>query len=155
MNYLHTISLWQQLEVVVNAVIAALLGSLIGLERDRAGKSAGPRTMALVAAVSASTVCIGAILDHNQKLGDPTRAMHAIITGNGFLGAGLIFTSKKGGTQGITTAATVFATAGMGVATGLGFQAASAGLTLIILIILRSTQVREKAMSFHSDNDDD
>ena len=97
MNFLHTIGLWQQLQVVTNASIAALLGSIIGWERDRAGKSAGPRTLALVAAVSASTVCIGAILDANAKLGDPTRALHAIITGIGFLGAGLIFTSKKGG----------------------------------------------------------
>ena len=45
---LHSIDVWQQLSVIINASIAAFLGSLIGWERDRAGKSAGPRTMALV-----------------------------------------------------------------------------------------------------------
>ena len=45
---LHYIDIWQQFSVIIDAVIAAILGSLIGWERDRAGKSAGPRTMALV-----------------------------------------------------------------------------------------------------------
>jgi putative Mg2+ transporter-C (MgtC) family protein len=132
-----------QLLVVINAGIAALLGSAIGWERDRAGKSVGPRTMALVGASAAAIVCIGKILDINAKLGDPTRAMHAIITGIGFLGAGLIFQTRDSGTKGVTTAATVFATAAMGCAVGLGFQLASIGLTVIILIVLRSTHMLE------------
>ena len=85
------VELSQQLLVVINAAIAALLGSAIGWERDRAGKSVGPRTMALVGASAAAIVNIGQVLDVNAKFGDPTRAMHAIITGIGFLGAGLIF----------------------------------------------------------------
>jgi putative Mg2+ transporter-C (MgtC) family protein len=99
--------------------------------------------MALVGSASAAVVAIGAVLDINADFGDPTRAMHAVITGIGFLGAGLIFTNRSGGTQGVTTAATVFATAAMGVAVGLGFQLAGLGLTIIILAILRSTQVLE------------
>ena len=132
-----------QLLVVINAAIAAVLGSAIGWERDRAGKSVGPRTMALVGASAAAIVCIGKILDTNAKLGDPTRALHAIITGIGFLGAGLIFQTRDSGTKGVTTAATVFATAAMGCAVGLGFQIASVGMTLIILIVLRSTHMLE------------
>ena len=143
---LHTINLWQQLSVIIDGAIGALLGSLIGLERDRAGKSAGPRTMALVGATSAIVVAIGSIADINAKYGDPTRAMHAIITGIGFLGAGLIFTDKRGGVKGVTTAATIFATAGMGSAVGLGFQVASIGFTLIVLVVLRSTQFLEVAV---------
>jgi putative Mg2+ transporter-C (MgtC) family protein len=138
-----TIDIWQQYVVVINAALAAVLGSIIGWERDRAGKSAGPRTMALVGSASAAVVTIGAVLDVKADFGDPTRAMHAVITGIGFLGAGLIFTNRSGGTQGVTTAATVFATAAMGVAVGLGFQVAGLGLTIIILAILRSTQVLE------------
>ena len=138
-----SIEISQQLLVVINAAIAALLGSAIGWERDRAGKSVGPRTVALVGASSAAIVCIGKILDADAKLGDPTRAMHAIITGIGFLGAGLIFQTRDSGTKGVTTAATVFATAAMGCAVGLGFQLASVGLTLIILVVLRSTHVLE------------
>ncbi len=138
-----TIDIWQQYVVVINAALAAVLGSIIGWERDRAGKSAGPRTMALVGSASAAVVAIGAVLDVQADFGDPTRAMHAVITGIGFLGAGLIFTNRSGGTQGVTTAATVFATAAMGVAVGLGFQIAGVGLTIIIFAILRSTQVLE------------
>ena len=140
---MQTVDIWQQYVVVINAALAAVLGSIIGWERDRAGKSAGPRTMALVGSASAAVVAIGAVLDINADFGDPTRAMHAVITGIGFLGAGLIFTNRSGGTQGVTTAATVFATAAMGVAVGLGFQVAGLGLTIIILAILRSTQVLE------------
>ncbi len=145
---LHSIDAWQQLTVVIDASIAAFLGSLIGWERDRAGKSAGPRTMALVGSASAAIVAIGAIVDDSSRYGDPTRALHAIITGIGFLGAGLIFTDKRStGIQGVTTAATVFSTAAVGVAVGLGFQIAGVGLTLIILIILRSTHVIEKSIN--------
>ena len=140
---MQEIDIWQQVTVIINAALAAVLGSVIGWERDRAGKSAGPRTMALVGAASAAVVAIGAVLDVEADFGDPTRAMHAVITGIGFLGAGLIFTNRSGGTQGVTTAATVFATAAMGVAVGLGFQVAGLGLTVIILAILRSTQVLE------------
>jgi len=143
---LHSIDIWQQVSVIIDAMIAAALGSLIGWERDRAGKSAGPRTMALVGSASAAIVAIGAVMDVQAQYGDPTRALHAIITGIGFLGAGLIFTDKHStGIQGVTTAATVFSTAAVGVAVGLGFQVVGAGLTLVILIILRSTQVIEKS----------
>ncbi len=140
---LYVINYWQQFSLIINASIAAVLGSIIGWERDRAGKSAGPRTMALVGSVSAVVVGIGYVLDLNAKFGDPTRAMHAIITGIGFLGAGLIFTNRGGGVQGVTTAATILATAGMGCAAGLGFQLVAAGFTVIILVILRSTQFLE------------
>jgi putative Mg2+ transporter-C (MgtC) family protein len=143
MIHFGSVAFSSQLLVVINAGIASLLGSAIGWERDRAGKSVGPRTMALVGASAAAIVCIGKILDTNAKLGDPTRAMHAIITGIGFLGAGLIFQTRDSGTKGVTTAATVFATAAMGCAVGLGFQLASIGLTVIILIVLRSTHMLE------------
>jgi len=149
---LHAVDLWQQAAVIIDAVIAAFLGSLIGWERDRAGKSAGPRTMALVCASSSVIVAIGAVMDVEAQYGDPTRALHAVITGIGFLGAGLIFTNTRAGSSGIggvTTAATVFATAAVGVGVGLGFQVAAAGLTLVILIILRSTQVIEATTNRH------
>lgn len=140
---LHSIDIWQQFSIIIDGTIAAILGSIIGWERDRAGKSAGPRTMALVGTAAAIVVSIGEVLDVNARFGDPTRALHAIMTGIGFLGAGLIFTDKRGGIQGVTTAATIFATAAMGVSVGLGFQIVGVGLTLIILIILRSSHVRE------------
>lgn len=142
---LESVDLWQQATVVIDGVIAAILGSIIGWERDRAGKSAGPRTMALVCTSAAVIVAVGAVLDKASDFGDPTRALHAVITGIGFLGAGLIFTNSRSGIHGVTTAATVFATAAVGVAVGLGFQVAGAGLALIILTVLRSTHVLEMA----------
>jgi putative Mg2+ transporter-C (MgtC) family protein len=69
--------------------------------------------------------------------------MHAVITGIGFLGAGLIFQQANKGAQGVTTAATVFATAAMGCAVGLGYQIVGVGLSVIILIVLRSSHVVE------------
>ena len=150
MRIFTEIALADQLGVFLDAVIAALLGGIIGLERDRAGKSAGPRTMALVAAASAVVVAMGSILDRNAETGDPTRALHAVITGIGFLGAGLIFNTKghrgTDGVQGVTTAAAVFAIASVGAAVGLGFQVAAIGVTAVMLVILRSTKMLDVAM---------
>ena len=152
---LHTVGLWQQATVIIDSGIAGILGSIIGWERDKAGKSVRPRTMALVGTSAASIVSIGVVLDHLARIGDPTRTIQAIMTGIGFLGAGLIFQSKRSGTQGVTTAATVFATAAMGCSVGLGFQVAGAGLTIIILIILRSTRFLEIAAAKHLAGEDD
>jgi putative Mg2+ transporter-C (MgtC) family protein len=148
-----SIELSQQFVVVINAAIAAVLGSAIGWERDRAGKSVGPRTIALGGASAAAVVNIGHVLNIDADFGDPTRSMHAIMTGIGFLGAGLIFQTRDAGTKGVTTAATVFATAAMGCAVGLGFQVASVGLTVIILIVLRSTHVLEITANRRHDDD--
>ena len=152
---LHTVGLWQQATVIIDSGIAGILGSIIGWERDKAGKSVRPRTMARVGTSAASIVSIGVVLDHLARIGDPTRTIQAIMTGIGFLGAGLIFQSKRSGTQGVTTAATVFATAAMGCSVGLGFQVAGAGLTIIILIILRSTRFLEIAAAKHLAGEDD
>ena len=152
---LHTVGLRQQATVIIDSGIAGILGSIIGWERDKAGKSVGPRTMALVGTSAASIVSIGVVLDHLARIGDPTRTIQAIMTGIGFLGAGLIFQSKRSGTQGVTTAATVFATAAMGCSVGLGFQVAGAGLTIIILIILRSTRFLEIAAAKYLAGEDD
>ena len=145
MDLFTRIALIDQFQVVLDALIASALGGIIGWERDRAGKSAGPRTMAMVATAASMVVSIGVIVDRNAALGDPTRAMHAVITGIGFLGAGLIFNGKASGVQGVTTAATVFATAAVGCAVGLGFQIGAAGITLLLLVILRSTHMLEAA----------
>lgn len=148
---LQSFDIWQQISIIVSAVIAAVLGSLIGWERDKAGKSAGPRTMALVGSACAAIVAIGAAVGADAQFGDPTRALHAVVTGIGFLGAGLIFTDKHATSiQGVTTAATVYITAAVGIAVGLGFYFVGVGLTLIVLIVLRSTHFLE--ISFNRSN---
>ena len=87
---MQTIDIWQQLTVVIDAAIAAVLGSIIGWERDRAGKSAGPRTMALVGSSSAAIVAVGAVLGVDASFGDPTaipriqRELSALLIAKGF-----------------------------------------------------------------------
>ena len=95
---------------------------------------------------------MGEIINLSAKFGDPTRSMHAIMTGIGFLGAGLIFSNQARGVKGVTTAATVFATAAMGCGVGLGFQLAAAAMTLVVIAILRSTQVLERTLHSNDDN---
>ena len=112
MRDINSFSTAIQLAIVGKVLIAAVLASMIGWERDRAGKAAGTRTMALVGISATAVVAIGEALNSQFNLGDPTRALHAVVTGIGFLGAGLIFTSGKSNEiQGVTTSATVFTTA--------------------------------------------
>lgn len=146
MHTINSISWSLQLVIISRVALVALLAGLIGWERDRAGKAAGTRTMALVGISATLIVAIGEVLNTQQHLGDPTRALHAVVTGIGFLGAGLIFTSEKSNQiQGVTTSATVFTTACMGVAVGLGFLWSAVAFTAITVIILRSTHLMEKA----------
>lgn len=146
MNAINSFTWDMQVTIIIRVVIVALLAGLIGWERDRAGKAAGTRTMALVGISATLIVAIGEVLNRELNLGDPTRALHAVVTGIGFLGAGLIFTSGKSNEiQGVTTSATVFTTACMGVAVGLGFLWSAVAFTVITVVILRSTHLMEKA----------
>lgn len=146
MDGLNSFSWSIQLIIIVRVLIGALLASLIGWERDRAGKAAGTRTMALVGVSATLIVAIGEVLNRELEFGDPTRALHAVVTGIGFLGAGLIFLGGRSNQiKGVTTAATVFTTACMGVAVGLGFIWTGIAFTLVTVTILRSTQIFERA----------
>lgn len=146
MEKLSNISLNIQFALTIKILVAAILGAIIGWERDRAGKAAGTRTMTLVGTSAALIVAIGEVLNSGPLSGDPTRALHAVVTGIGFLGAGLIFTVERSKEiQGVTTAATVFSTACMGVAIGLGFLLTGLVFSLIIMFVLRSTYLIEKA----------
>jgi len=99
--------------------VAALLGGLIGAERERVGKAAGLRTHMTVALGAAAFVLI--VLETSAQPGDLSRAIQGIAAGIGFIGAGTIL--KKTDTediQGLTTAATIWLTAGIGAAAGAG-----------------------------------
>ncbi|MEK7410734.1 MAG: MgtC/SapB family protein, partial [Actinomycetota bacterium] len=80
---ISTFSVEDQVGLVVKVGIAAVLGGIIGWERDRAGKSAGIRTHMLVAAASAVAVGLGELAVTAANSGDPTRMMHAVFTGIG------------------------------------------------------------------------
>jgi putative Mg2+ transporter-C (MgtC) family protein len=134
-----------QLELVWFTAVAALLGALIGMERRQAAKPAGLRTQSLVCAASALIVALGRAVNFLADSGDPTRALHAVITGIGFLGAGTILHSKKG-FSGVTTAAAVFTTSAIGVTVGLGAPVAALGATLIVLFLLRGIRLVDRGI---------
>jgi putative Mg2+ transporter-C (MgtC) family protein len=127
-----------QLTALAYTIVAMFCGVLIGAERKRADKPTGMRTHALIAGSAALIVHISSIIDLEIGRGDPTRTIHAIITGIGFLGAGVIYMrSGADSPGGITTAATVFATAIIGAVVGLGAPVAALGATLLTLFVLR------------------
>ena len=124
-------------EIAIRLILAAFLGGLIGLERTLAGKSAGVRTFALVALGAASFVLVSYNIN-KEFLGmvsfDPSRVIAAIVSGIGFIGAGVIFV-KREFLKGLTTAAGLWTTAGVGVACGLGYVSLGFFVTALVLII--------------------
>jgi putative Mg2+ transporter-C (MgtC) family protein len=131
--------------LVLRLLAAAVLAALIGYEREAAGKSAGLRTHMLVAMSAAFFVVLGEqAVEHFGTSGrgrlqyDPLRVIQAVVIGIGFLGSGIIFVDRdRTRTQGLTTAASVWATAGVGIAAGLGRFWAALGATLLFLGVLR------------------
>jgi putative Mg2+ transporter-C (MgtC) family protein len=126
-------------------LVSAIFGALIGLEREWSGKSAGFRTMMLV--------CVGStlftIVSFNMaKLGgdvnDVTRIASNIATGIGFIGAGLIFRGGKN-VHGLTTAATVWTTAAIGMAVGIGNYTVATATALAVWVILVPLYYAESA----------
>lgn len=111
------------------------LGGLMGFERERLSKASGVRTHMLVAASSTIVVYVSAHLAESG--GDQSRGIHGVITGIGFLGAGAIIQSKRGVVTGLTTAATIFHTAAIGIAVAVGYGiAATVGTILAIAVLL-------------------
>jgi putative Mg2+ transporter-C (MgtC) family protein len=137
------------LSIAANLGAAWLAGGLIGLERSYHGRAAGFRTHSLVAiaACAAMLVCAAPVLEPGIFPGgplwlDPGRLGQGVMTGVGFLGAGVIF--KEGvNVQGLTTAASVWATAALGLLFGLGEWVPgllAAGAVLATLLLLRGVE---------------
>jgi putative Mg2+ transporter-C (MgtC) family protein len=122
----------QELEMILRLLLAAVLGLLIGLQREWKGKPAGVRTLALI---SAGSAMFSIISEMGFIGGDPSRIAAGIVTGIGFLGAGAIL-HRHGGVEGLTTAAAIWATAGIGLAAGAGLYLISTVVTAIVLAIL-------------------
>lgn len=114
--------------MALRTVLAALLGAVIGWERERHGREAGVRTYA---AVSLGACVFGLISAHVTGTSDPTRIAAGVVTGVGFLGAGVIL-REQGRVAGLTTAATVWATAAVGLA--IAFEMYMLGALTALLI---------------------
>ncbi len=137
--------MYEEFEALFRVVIAMALGAVLGWERQATGKQAGLRTHMLVALGAALFVALGEAMvvrfdttDTTVRL-DPMRIVEAVVTGVSFLGAGTIFVSrgKRERVRGLTTAASIWATAGVGLAAGLGRYVLAVGTTAAVLLILK------------------
>lgn len=151
-----------QLEIIYRLILAALLGAILGFEREYVGKSAGLRTYTLVSFGSALfTVLSDEGLRNYIGISsfDPSRIISQIIVGVGFIGAGLIiFQEKENKVHGLTTAAGLWVIAGIGSAAGLGYFIPAIFSTIFILIILSSTRylnLEERIQRLREKNDND
>ena len=133
-----------ELAILGRLLIAGVLAGALGWEREKAGKSAGLRTHMLVGIAAALYTGLAGLAVEDYSAGsdefrsDPIRAIQAVAVGIGFLGAGVIFVAPSGNrVSGLTTAASIWATAAMGIAAGLGHYLLAAGATLILLLVLR------------------
>lgn len=131
-------------------VIAAVLGGVIGLEREVTKKPAGLRTHILICMSAALLTYLSGRMAREGTLADPTRIAAQIVTGIGFLGAGAII-QARGSVQGLTTAAGIWSVAAVGMAIGAGFIQEALIVTLIILLVLHLFGRIEKCFKFQQD----
>lgn len=149
---------WSVDEIATNVIIlmhllgALAVGVLIGYERSFHGRAAGIRTYALVCVASCVLTVINAYPSHwfgglstPPAFADPTRVMQGIMTGIGFLGAGVIM--KEGmSIRGLSTAASIWMTAAIGVVIGLGFYGAAISAAIITIALMSGVRSIETAL---------
>ena len=125
----------QLTRIVVRLLLAALLGGILGYEREQKGKAAGIRTHMLVALGAALFVLVPQ--QAGMGIADMSRVIQGIVAGIGFLGSGAIIKQQREeNVQGLTTAAGVWMTAAIGIACGLGRESTAVLSTLLALAIL-------------------
>ena len=130
---------------LLSIVLAVVFGAAIGLEREMSGKAAGLRTNVLI--------CLGAAVFTviSRQMGfaanaSTTRIAAQIVTGVGFLGAGAIIVDR-GGVHGLTTAATIWLVASIGMACGAGFYTLAVISTFIAILVLLGLGLLEKPLA--------
>ena len=136
-----------RLELALQLGLATLLGGVIGLERELKGKPAGLRTNILI--------CMGSVLytELSMTIGgpaaDPTRIAAQIVTGVGFIGAGTIL-HARGAIVGLTSAATIWVVAAIGVALGAGRYTEALGTAALVVVVLQGLGWVEQAVARHA-----
>jgi len=136
------------IEIILRLLLAAVLGGLIGAERERMQRGAGLRTHALVSTSSALVMAVSMygfmqVISPGRIVVDPSRIAAQVISGIGFLGAGIII-FRKNAVRGLTTAASIWAVAAIGLAVGSGLYTISIGATAILSFILTALKQLEK-----------
>ncbi|NQT30152.1 MAG: MgtC/SapB family protein [Candidatus Saganbacteria bacterium] len=131
------------LTVIINLLAAFILGGAIGWLREMEAKTAGLRTHILVAVGSALFMIISAEMILISGIADPGRIAAGVVAGIGFIGAGCILQGRDS-IRGITTAASIWVAAAVGMACGMGFYVGAIAVTIITLITLRSLRKVKK-----------
>jgi putative Mg2+ transporter-C (MgtC) family protein len=122
-----------ELQIFLRLLAATALGAVVGYERERAGKAAGIRTHAMVS-IGAALFAVVSIYGFSG-IGDPGRVAAQIVTGIGFLGAGAIL-HQRGSIHGLTTAASLWVTAALGLAAGVGMMFVALGGVILVFLLL-------------------
>ncbi|QQZ10167.1 MgtC/SapB family protein [Heyndrickxia vini] len=152
-----------ELELIARLVLAGILGAVVGFEREKRFKEAGLRTHFLVAVGSALAMIVSKyafydVVNNSIKL-DPSRIAASVISGVGFLGAGTILVQRQS-IRGLTTAAGLWSTAGIGLAIGSGMYIVSICGTILVLLGLEALNrlfqpvfAKYQQISIHSRSD--
>ena len=127
--------------------VAVLCGAIVGLERQLRGKPAGVRTSILV--VLGTSIFINLGVSISVAGSDPTRVLGQLVTGVGFLGAGVMF-SREGVVTGVTTASVIWVLAAIGVSIGLGHHVAAIALSLVTVAVLVGVEILESSVRWFS-----
>lgn len=132
------------LNILFRLVIALILAGILGWDREASGKAAGIRTHMLVGMGAALFVVLGELFisrfeTYGQNMQfDPIRILEAVVTGISFLGAGTIFVSRgRDRVKGLTTAASIWVTAAVGITVGIERYVLAVGSTLLTFLVLR------------------
>jgi putative Mg2+ transporter-C (MgtC) family protein len=158
-------SLSEQLWALLYVGIAAVLGGVIGLEREWSGKSAGLRTHMLVAAAAALLIGLGQGLVesysrdmdgvHDAIRTDPIRIVEAVIVGISFLGGGTIIVNRRDSRiEGLTTAASILMVAAIGITVGMRAIWLAVGVTALLLLVLVALGALERTSPINTKPDD-
>ena len=151
---MHEVVFWH---AMLDVLLAMICGGVIGLERQLRGKPAGLRTCIIIVLTTSLFVTLG--VSATEGAGDPSRVITGIVTGVGFLGAGVIF-SQGGRVQGITTAALIWTLAAIGITIGFGYPITAMITTalimgIILLIDLAERQFPQLRRKVDEDDEDD
>lgn len=142
----------QMARILIRMTAAALMGAIVGIQRERMGKSAGIRTHMLVAL--GTTLFVIACLESGMSPSDLSRVIQGLAAGIGFIGAGAILKLRdEREITGLTTAAGIWMTAAIGVAVGLGrWGSAALGIILTWVILSIVAQLKDRLQK-NSDQD--
>lgn len=123
-----------EVEMILRLLLATVLGAAVGFQREKAGKQAGLRTHVLIS-IGAALFTVVSIYGFGGNA-DISRVAAGVVVGVGFIGAGVILHRAEGGIAGLTTAATIWTVAGIGLAAGAGLYVVAPVATAIVVAIL-------------------